>query len=114
MGLMNNKTEYFTLVLLLVHMGAPAKEVQRVRLFHNVLIGCHVCRLLGLTKNWKRLYCTLVPFHFHVGAPATEVQLVMIDETSLSLVDRLWVTNARGVTCPTRARLHIDLVRCIT
>ena len=67
-------------------------------------------RLLGLTKGWKRLYCTLVPFHFHVGAPATEVQLVMIDETTLSLVDRLWVTNAKGITCPTRARLHIDLV----
>lgn len=63
-----------------------------------------------MTKGWKRLYCTLVPFHFHVGAPATEVQLVMIDETSLSLVDRLWVTNAKGITCPTRARLHIDLV----
>lgn len=67
-------------------------------------------RLLGLTKGWRRVYGTLVPFHFHVGAPATEVQLILIDETSLSLFDRLWVTNARGVTCTTRARLHIDLI----
>lgn len=65
---------------------------------------------MGLTTGWKRLYGTLVPFHFHVGAAATEVQLVLIDETSLSLADRLWVTNARGITCTTRARLHIDLV----
>ncbi len=68
------------------------------------------CRILGLSKGWKRLYCALVPFSPAVGTEATELQLMFIDESALTLVDKVVVTECRSEACATRARLHIDLV----
>ena len=68
------------------------------------------CRILGLSKGWKKLYCALVPFSPAVGTEATELQLMFIDESALTLVDKVVVTECRSEACATRARLHIDLV----
>ena len=68
------------------------------------------CRILGLSKGWKKLYCALVPFSPAVGTEATELQLMFIDESALTLVDKVVVTDCRSEACATRARLHIDLV----
>ncbi len=68
------------------------------------------CRILGLSKGWKKLYCALVPFSSAVGTEATELQLMFIDESALTLVDKVVVTDCRSEACATRARLHIDLV----
>ncbi len=70
-----------------------------------------LCRILGLSKGWKKLYCALVPFSPAVGTEATELQLMFIDESALTLVDKVVVTDCRSEACATRARLHIDLVR---
>ena len=68
------------------------------------------CRILGLSKGWKKLYCALVPFSPAVGTEATELQLMFIDESALTLADKVVVTDCRSEACATRARLHIDLV----
>lgn len=67
-------------------------------------------RILGLSKGWKKLYCALVPFSPAVGTEATELQLMFIDESALTLVDKVVVTDCRSEACATRARLHIDLI----
>jgi len=73
--------------------------------------GTFLCRILGLSKGWKKLYCALVPFFPQVGSEASELQLLFIDEQALTLVDKVWVTECRSEPCVTRARLHIDVVR---
>ena len=65
---------------------------------------------MGLSRGWKKMYCALLPFSPRVGAEVTELQLLFIDEQALSLVDKIWVSESRSETCPTRARLHVDLV----
>ena len=56
------------------------------------------------------MYCALVPFSQHVGEPVTELQLLFIDESALSLTDKVWVTDCRAEPCATSVRMHIDLV----
>ena len=65
---------------------------------------------MGLSRGWKKLYCALVPFTPQVGGEVTELQLLFIDEQTLTLVDKVWVTECRAEPCATRARLHMDLV----
>lgn len=69
-----------------------------------------LCRILGLSRGWRKMYCALVPFTQHVGELVTELQLLFIDESALSLTDKVWVTECRAEPCTTRARMHIDLV----
>lgn len=65
---------------------------------------------MGLSRGWKKMYCALLPFCPHVGEVVSELQLLFIDEQALTLVDKVWVTESRSEACPTRARLHVDLV----
>ena len=69
-----------------------------------------LCRIMGLARGWKKMYCALLPFSRRVNQPVTELQLLFIDESLLTLTDKVWVTDSRSETCATRPRMHTNLV----
>ena len=74
-----------------------------------LIVSSARCRAFGLSRPWVRRYCALVPQHA-ASRHQVELQLLLLDETSLNLVERVSVRDCKKSHYPDMKQPHIHLV----